>query len=215
MRTVIALDTWLLFAGSVILMALSPGPNLYYLVSRTICQGVAAGLSSLLGVMTGMTLYALLAAFGLSAVFLAVPFLFEVLRWGGAAYLLWLAWRALSAPEVALPARAAARVESHPRLYLTGLATCLLNPKLMVLYVSLLPPFIVPARGSVLWQSAVFGATQVVLACSVHLGVVLCAGRIARLLANRPRWISLRRYVLASLLAAIAVKVAAARAAKA
>jgi threonine/homoserine/homoserine lactone efflux protein len=191
-----------------IFMALSPGPNMFYLVSRSICQGPRAGVVSLLGVITGMTAYMLLTAFGLSAVFLAVPFLYDGLRFGGAAYLLWLAWQAIRPTTRSLFEAKSLRPDSYKRLYFLGLVTCLLNPKVMVFYVSLLPQFIELGRGSVFGQSLVLGGTQVLMAFSTHLCITLSAGTVAGYLARRPKWLSIQRYIMGSVLSAIALKLA-------
>ncbi len=204
----IPIDQWLLFAGTAILLALSPGPNMFYLVSRSICQGRGAGVVSLLGVITGMSIYMLLTAFGLSAVFLAVPYLYDGLRLGGAAYLLWLAWQAIRPTSRVLFEARSLPPDSHKKLYFVGLVTCLLNPKVMVFYLSLLPQFIDPARGSIFGQSLILGGTQILMAFSAHLCVTLSAAAIARYLARRPEWLSMQRYVMASVLSAIAVKLA-------
>src|SRR5664279_2392165 len=91
----ISLDSLALYAVASVMLALTPGPNLMYLISRTLCQGRAAGIVSLAGTTSGFLFYALAAAFGLTAVFVAVPVLFDIVRWAGAAYLLWLAWDAV------------------------------------------------------------------------------------------------------------------------
>jgi threonine/homoserine/homoserine lactone efflux protein len=82
----------LLFAGAALLMVLTPGPNMIYLISRSICQGHKAGIISLFGIIAGFLVHMLAAAIGLTAVFLAVPLAYELLKWAAAAYLLWLAW---------------------------------------------------------------------------------------------------------------------------
>lgn len=179
---------------------------MFYLVSRSICQGPRAGVVSLLGVITGMTAYMLLSAFGLSAIFLAVPFLYDGLRLGGAAYLLWLAWQAVRPTTRALFEARSLPPDSQTRLFMTGLVTCLLNPKVMVFYVGLLPQFIEAGRGSIFEQSLILGVTQILTAFSVHLCVTLSAGGIARYLARRPKWLSIQRYVMAAALSGIAVK---------
>ena len=76
-------------------MVLTPGPNMIYLISRSICQGRMAGLISLGGVALGFVVYMLAAAFGITALLLVVPYAYEALCYGGAAYLLWLAWHCL------------------------------------------------------------------------------------------------------------------------
>ena len=88
-------DNLLLFVVASVLLALTPGPNMLYLISRTLAQGRAAGLISLVGTTTGLVVHVLAAALGLSAVLVALPVAYDALRWAGAAYLLWLAWDAV------------------------------------------------------------------------------------------------------------------------
>src|SRR5581483_7716989 len=83
------------FAALALGMALTPGPNMIYLISRSICQGRKAGFISLAGVAAGFLFYLLCAAFGITALLFAVPFAYDALRFGGALYLLWLAWQAV------------------------------------------------------------------------------------------------------------------------
>jgi threonine/homoserine/homoserine lactone efflux protein len=205
---VIPLHQWLIFAGTAFLLALSPGPNMFYLVSRSICQGPMAGVVSLFGVITGMAIYMLLTAFGLSAVFVAVPLVYDTIKFAGAAYLLWLAWQAIRPGSRSLFEARQLAPDSRRKLFSTGLITCLLNPKVMVFYASLLPQFVDPQRGSVLAQSLLLGATQITMACTAHLGVILSAGGMARVLSRHPRWLSMQRYVMASVLSALAVRLA-------
>jgi len=89
---VIPLATWLLFVLAVIALVATPGPNVLYLVSRTLAQGRAAGFVSLAGTSSGFLLHALAAAFGLSALLAAVPVAYDTIRIAGAMYLAWLAW---------------------------------------------------------------------------------------------------------------------------
>src|SRR4030095_13943912 len=100
----IPLETWLLFCVACAALAATPGPNMLFLVSRTLAQGLSAGFVSLAGTSSGFALHALAAAFGLSALLAAVPLAYEVVRWAGAIYLGWLAivtWRAGDEPEAA------------------------------------------------------------------------------------------------------------------
>ena len=103
----IPLETWLLFCVACVALSATPGPNMLLLVSRTLAQGRAAGFVSLAGTSTGFALHAVAAALGLSALLAAVPLAFEVVKWAGAVYLLWLAivtWRSSDAPESAVQA---------------------------------------------------------------------------------------------------------------
>ncbi len=189
-------------------MALTPGPNMIYLISRSICQGRAAGLISLGGVALGFVCYMLSAAFGITALLLAVPYGYDALRFGGAVYLLYLAWQALR-PGGRSPFQVRALPpDSANRLFIMGLVTNLLNPKIAILYLSLLPQFIDPAHGGVLGQSLLFGAIQIAISVSVNAGIAVSAGTIAVFLANRPSWLLVQRWLMGTVLAGLAVRMA-------
>src|SRR5262249_41644261 len=159
----------LLFSLAALLMVLTPGPNMIYLISRSICQGRRAGVISLLGVVTGFLAHMFAAALGLTAVFLAVPLAYDLLRWAGALYLLWLAWQAVK-PGARSPFEARALPADPPRkLFLMGLVTNLLNPKIAVFYLSIFPQFVSPEHGSVFTRSLVLGTTQIAISFSVNL----------------------------------------------
>lgn len=198
----------LAFALVALGMVLTPGPNMVYLISRSICQGRTAGLISLGGVALGFVFYMLCAALGITALVLAVPFAYDAIRIVGAAYLLWLAWQAVrpggrSAFEVrTLP------VDGPGRLFAMGFVTNLLNPKIAVMYLSLLPQFIDPARGSVLGQSLVLGSAQIVISLCVNAAIAVSAASIARFLTERPGWATVQRWLMGTVLAGLAVRMA-------
>jgi threonine/homoserine/homoserine lactone efflux protein len=196
------------FAFVALGMALTPGPNMIYLISRSICQGRVAGLISLGGVALGFVVYMFCAAFGITALLLAVPFAYDTLRFGGALYLLYLAWQAVK-PGGRSPFQVRdLPVDSPRKLFTMGFITNLLNPKIAVLYLSLLPQFIDPQHGSVLGQSLVFGAIQIVLSISVNSTVAVTAGSIAAFLAGRPTWLVVQRWIMGTVLAGLAVRMA-------
>lgn len=198
----------LLFAGAALLIALTPGPNMLYLLSRSLCQGRRAGFISLLGVVTGFVVHMLSATLGMTALFLAVPFAYEVLRWAGAAYLTWLAWQALK-PGARSPFETRELPhDSTRRLFAMGFLTNLLNPKIAVFYLSIFPQFVSPAHGPVFTQSIVLGCTQIVLSFGVNMLVVLGAARLAAWFTQRPRWLATQRYVMGGVLGALAVRMA-------
>jgi threonine/homoserine/homoserine lactone efflux protein len=197
------------FAAVALGMALTPGPNMIYLISRSICQGREAGLISLGGVALGFVFYMLCAAFGITALLMAVPFAYDALRFGGALYLLWLAWQALR-PGGRSPFQVRELAPDRPhKLFLMGFVTNLLNPKIAILYLSLLPQFIDPHRGSVLAQSLVLGAIQIALSVTVNATVAMTAGSIAAFLARRPAWLAIQRWLMGTVLAGLAVRIAA------
>ncbi len=189
-------------------MVLTPGPNMAYLVSRTVVQGRMAGLVSLTGVAAGFFVYLLCAALGITALLVAVPFAYDALRCAGAAYLLFLAWQALR-PGGRSPfeARPLPR-DTTGRLFAMGFLTNLLNPKIAVMYLSLLPQFIEPAAGGVLVQSLALGLVQIAVSLAVNAAIVLAAGSVAAFLKRRPSWLFVQRWFMGTMLAGLAVRMA-------
>jgi threonine/homoserine/homoserine lactone efflux protein len=189
-------------------MVLTPGPNMIYLISRSITQGRAAGLVSLGGVALGFVVYMLSAAFGITALLFAVPYAYDALRFAGAAYLLYLAWQAMK-PGGRSPFQVKKLAIDSPRkLFAMGFVTNLLNPKIAMLYLALLPQFIDPLAGSVLTQSLILGTTQTVISVSVNAMIAMAAGSIALFLSTRPSWALLQRYLMGTVLAGLAVRIA-------
>ena len=192
-------------------LVLTPGPNMLYLVSRSITQGRRAGLVSLLGVAVGFLVYLAAAVAGIATVFAEVPVAYTALKVAGALYLLHLAWQALRPGGTAVFAPKELPPDGPRRLFLMGLVTNLLNPKIAVLYVSLLPQFIDPDRGSVALQSLVLGGIQISIALTVNCLIVLTASTLAVFFARRPGWLRTQRYFMGSVLGALAVRLATER----
>ncbi|WP_037606106.1 LysE family translocator [Streptacidiphilus rugosus] len=193
-------------------MVLTPGPNMIYLVSRTIVQGRRAGLISLAGVGTGFLVYLAAVTAGIAALFAVVPALYTAIKLAGAAYLLWLAWKAVKPGGTAVFEPQALPEDSPRRLYLMGFLTCLLNPKLAILYISLLPQFVDPSRGHVAEQSLLLGLTQIVIAVSINGLIAMSAGTIASFFSRRPAWLRVQRYAMGTVLGGLALHIAADRA---
>ena len=199
-------SSFLIFIGAALLMAVTPGPNMVYLISRSLCQGRAAGVMSWLGVVLGFTVHMLCAAVGLTALFMAVPLGYELLKLAGALYLLWLAWQAVR-PGSRSPFEAR-KLPPEPsrKLFMMGLLTSVLNPKVAVFYLSVLPQFISPESGSVLAQSILLGVTQVCIGSTVNLIVTLSAAGIAAWFAKNRFWLEVQRYVMGLVLGVLAFK---------
>ena len=196
------------FALVALTMVLTPGPNMIYLISRSITQGPMAGIISLGGVALGFVFYMLCAALGITALLFAVPFAYDALRLAGAAYLMWLAWQALK-PNGRSPFQVRELAVDTPRkLFAMGLFTNLLNPKAAMLYLALLPQFIDPAQGSVLTQSLALGFTQIAISVSVNALIALAAGSIALFLGTRPTWLLVQRWLMGTVLAGLALRMA-------
>lgn len=189
-------------------MVLTPGPNMIYLISRSICQGPKAGFVSLAGVATGFVFYMLCAAFGITALLFAIPLAHDLLRFGGAAYLLYLAWQAVKPGGRSPFAVRDLPADSNRKLFLMGLFTNLLNPKVALLYLALLPQFIDPNGASILVQSLVLGVIQIAVSITVNSMVTLAAGSIAGVLGSRPSWLLIQRWLMGTVLAGLAVRIA-------
>jgi threonine/homoserine/homoserine lactone efflux protein len=187
-------------------MVLTPGPNMVYLVSRSLCQGRTAGMISLAGVVLGFVFYMVCAALGITAMLMAVPFAYDTLRIAGALYLCYLAWQAVKPGGRAAFAVRDLPADSPRKLVTMGFVTNLLNPKIAVMYLSLLPQFIDPGQGSVLVQSFVLGMTQIAVSVTVNTIIVLTAGSIAVFLGTKPRWVTIQRWLMGTVLFGLAMR---------
>lgn len=189
-------------------MVLTPGPNMIYLVSRSITQGRRAGVISLGGVAVGFLVYLILTNLGLSVVFVAVPELYAAVKLAGALYLGYLAWTALKPGGVSVFAPQELPADTPRRLFTMGLVTNLLNPKIAIMYLSLIPQFVDPDAGHVLLQGIILGSVQIAVALTGNLSIVLAAGAISGFLARRPGWLRTQRYVMGTVLGTLAVTLA-------
>ncbi|MEO8531572.1 MAG: LysE family translocator [Deltaproteobacteria bacterium] len=202
------LHTLLAFAAVALAMVMTPGPNMIYLVSRSISQGPLAGLISLIGVALAFVVFMLSASFGITALMLSVPYAYDALRFAGAAYLLFIAWQTLK-PGGATPFQVRnLPKDSNRKLFAMGFVTNILNPKAAVMYLSILPQFIHPEAGSVLGQSLALGSLQISVSFTVNTVIVFTAGGLARFLATRPTWALVQRWIMGTVLAGFAVRMA-------
>jgi threonine/homoserine/homoserine lactone efflux protein len=203
-----SLATFATFSLVALGMVLTPGPNMIYLVSRSISQGRGAAFLSLVGVGVGFFFYMFAAALGITSLLLAVPYAYDALRLAGALYLLYLAWQTLR-PGGRSPFHVRNLAPDGPRkLVLMGLLTNILNPKVAVIYLSLLPQFIHPEQGDVLTQAVALGFTQIAISLSVNSVLIVVAGSLAALLATRPTWLMIQRWLMGTVLMAFAVRMA-------
>jgi threonine/homoserine/homoserine lactone efflux protein len=194
------------FALAALVLVLTPGPNMIYCISRTLCQGRSAGLISLGGVVLGFVVHLLAASFGLTALLLAVPLAFDTIKLAGAMYLLWLAWQAVK-PGGLAPFETRELPHDPPRtLFLMGFMTNLLNPKVAMFYLSFFPQFLHPERGELLLQSLSLGAVQIGISTGVNTVLICFAAGMAGFLNRNRRWMRVQRYVMGSVLGLLALR---------
>ena len=178
------------FLLAVLLIELTPGPNMGWLALVSMGQGRRAGFAAVAGVTLGLAAWMLAAAFGLTRLLTAWPPLFEVIRWSGVLFLLWLAWEAWR-PSTGT-AGSEPGTERLRVLFLRGMTGNLLNPKAAVFYVGLLPGFMRPEAGSPLAQALSLGGLHLLVAIAVHSAIVLGAASAAPLVLGRVQGPTLR-----------------------
>ncbi len=184
------------------MIELTPGPNMAYLAVLSASVGRRAGFAATAGVAIGLLIVGLGAALGLAAVISNSRWLYEMLRWGGAFYLLWLAWEGWRGEAETSPGTANAAPEAS-KYFMRGLVTNLLNPKAGVFYVAILPTFVDDAR-PLLGQTVTLSVVYVAVATLVHGTIVLLADAARPWLEDERRSTMVRR-VLSLLLVGIAL----------
>jgi threonine/homoserine/homoserine lactone efflux protein len=181
-----SLHLWWLYVTAVFLISATPGPNMLHVMTQSIAHGPRRALATMAGLMSAVLMCLIASALGLGALLKASPRLFDVLRYAGVAYLIWLgikAWRApVGGADGAMPKR------SDRALYLTGLLTGLSNPKLIIFAAALFPQFIDPARPFGM-QLAILVISFVVIELGWQCAYALGGIKLARWLApvNRQR----------------------------
>lgn len=183
----------LTFLLAVTLLELTPGPNMGYLATLALSRGRAAGLIATAGVACGLAVHAVVAGMGAGVLIQRYPLLYEVLRWIGVGYLLYLAWEGWRGNESS-PERADLAIVAGP-LFLRGFLANVFNPKSILFFVSVLPTFIATGPGvpSLPTQMAVFGILYVGVATSVHTIIVVLAAQLRPWLVEGSRQKTLRR----------------------
>jgi threonine/homoserine/homoserine lactone efflux protein len=205
------------FLVASLVLAVTPGPGVVYIVARTLAQGRAAGLASVAGVALGNLGNALGASLGLAALFAVSAAAFDVVKWAGAAYLLWLAWQALRRPApagTAMPAGVGA-APALARIFRDGFLVALLNPKTALFFAAFLPQFIADPAGAAgpgLAQTALLGLLFVTVAALSDSAYVLLASVLGRAFAgsgaasrSRARAATAGRYASAATFAGLAL----------
>ncbi|MEY4270811.1 MAG: hypothetical protein RLZZ58_2027 [Pseudomonadota bacterium] len=187
---------WAGFALAVLLIELTPGPNMAWLAALSLGQGRRAGLAAVAGIAIGLFVNALAAGLGAAALIAAVPALWDVLRWGGALFMLWLAWESWREAEtVGIVAAPNVNVRRH---FVSGLTVNLLNPKALLFFLVLIPQFLPGGAPSFALVVAV-ALLSITIATAVHLAIVLAGSGVARWLVDPAKSRIVRRGLALSL----------------
>lgn len=178
------------FLLAVILIELTPGPNMGYLAALSASEGRVAGFKAVLGVTAGLAFYMLLAVFGVAELIATAPLVYGALRWAGVLYLLYLAWEAWRGAHETSPGHAG---DADHRPFWRGFIANLLNPKAAVFYVTLLPGFIAEDHASFWLQALILGSAHLIIAFLIHGAIVLGAAHAGQLIAETPHARTARR----------------------
>ncbi|MGQ0687571.1 MAG: LysE family translocator [Limnobacter sp.] len=191
------------------LLSITPGPNMIYVISRSITQGRRAGLTSLGGVVVGYLFYMFGAAFGITAFFKTQPHAAQILSACGAVYMGWLGWNAIR-PGGRSPLEIHEQLprEHAGKLFAMGATTSLLNPKLALIFLTLLPQFIDETQGRVLEQSLFYGGLLIAMFAGVNAGMAIFSGSMANFLARKPAWLLAQRVLMGTTLLALSAEMA-------
>lgn len=202
------ISTIAVFAAASLVLTATPGPDMLLLASRSVSQGRAAGFLTLAGIVLGTYCHALAAALGLSQLFIAVPVAYEVVRWAGCAYLLYLAFKTVrSQPSSASPTATLRRLSSR-RVFGEGLMTNLLNPKMALFVLALFPQFVDPNGGSMVLQMLLLATILNGIGLLVNGSVILAGSHIRSRLSGFTRFPKLPQYLLAGVFAGLACRLA-------
>ncbi len=203
----------LFFALAAFVLVISPGPNMVYIISRTITQGRKAGMMSLAGVICGFLFHIVMVSFGLTAILFAVPVAYTILKVLGTMYLLYLTYQAIRPNGKSLfEVDENVTIDRPRKLFTIGFFTNVLNPKVAVFYLSFFPQFIKPEYGSILFQSLELGVVQVCVSLTINFFIVFTAAKVASFFAQNPRWIKVQKWFMASTLLFLTIKMATSKA---
>lgn len=200
--------TLALFAVAALALCATPGPDMLLIASRSISQGRLSGFATLAGIQVGTYCHALAAALGLSQLFLVVPLAYDIVRYAGAAYLLYLAWQAFRSAGVVLAPTAGLHRYPFGVVFRQGLLTNLLNPKMALFVLALFPQFVDPAAGSVALQILLFATVLNLIGIVVNGAVILTASGLDRAFSGRTRWRRAPQFLLGTVFAGLAAKLA-------
>ncbi|MBB4277608.1 LysE family translocator [Rhizobium mongolense] len=201
-------STLILFASAALVLTATPGPDMLLIASRSVSQGRTAGLLTYFGIACGTYCHAIAAALGLAQLLKTVPAAYEMVRWAGCAYLLYLAIKTLRTGAFAGISTKAVPPMSKLRIFSEGLATNLLNPKMALFVLALFPQFTAPGSGSIILQMIVLATILNGVGFVVNGGVILIIGRAKNGMKLAPRFARVPNYFLAAVFAGLASRLA-------
>ncbi len=200
--------TLIQFAIATFVISITPGPDMTLFVGRALSEGRAAGFACMLGAMSGILVHTLLVSLGLSALIVASPQAFFVLKIVGALYLIWLAYQGIRHGSAFSPGTGRARVRrSLFANWATGLGINLLNPKIILFFMTFLPQFVSASDPNAPAKLFFLGALFIPLALPVTVPMVIAAAKFSALLKRSPRVTRVIDYLFAGVFSAFALRI--------
>ena len=193
------------YLGTVFLLAITPGTDNIYVLTRTLSQGRSAGFLAAGGIALALVIHVTAITLGLSQLFVSAPKLYLAVKYAGVAYLIYLAYRAFMTPESAISLRAANGGLSRLKIIRQAATLCLLNPKLAIFFIAFLPQFTDPGRGGMSTQLFVLGLSFALLSLAVFSLAILCVAPIGKALQSSPLFWKWQGRVSGSVLGGMAV----------
>jgi len=203
----IPLETILIFIPIALALNITPGADMLFCLGQGAKSGPCAGVAAAFGIASGSFIHSLLAGLGLAVLIASHPLAFELLRWFGVSYLVYLAITSLKQPIANTQTTHVQKLSLY-KAWRDGMITCLFNPKVAIFILALVPQFVDPANGSVLVQFLVFGAILNIGGTVINSLVGVFAGGIGRTLTrNRvySRWVN---YFTSALFVGLALRLA-------
>lgn len=178
---------WVTFLSAAVLLNISPGPDIAFILGQTFRNGRRHGFAAMFGIWTGAALHVLMAIVGLSAILATSAFAFSVVKWVGAAYLVYLGITMLMSQGDSFIASDSSRCQGRQSVYWQGVLVCILNPKVAVFFLAFLPQFVVQGAGPASAQLLLHGSLIIVVAACIEPPLVIAGSRVGSYLRRHPR----------------------------
>lgn len=178
---------WTIFLSATVLLNLSPGPDIAFILGQTARGGRKAGFSAMFGIWSGAFVHVVMAAIGLSAILATSALAFSVVKWIGAAYLIWLGINALRSNEGSFVDQSSTPALSSWTIFRQGILVATLNPKVAIFFLAFLPQFVVEGAGPVWAQLFLHGCLIIVVAAIIEPPLVIAGAWLGRTLRGNRR----------------------------
>lgn len=178
---------WSTFFIAALLLNLSPGPDIAFILAQTVRNGQRSGFAAMFGIWSGTFLHVLLAAIGLSAILATSATIFSLVKWMGALYLIWLGIQSFRSNAVSYSFDSKIKKLSNIKIFRQGFFVSALNPKVAIFFLAFLPQFVVEGRGTVSTQLFLHGFLIIGVAAFIEPPLVILGAKLSKYLSNKSK----------------------------